>query len=124
MRRFVEVWRLLEMARSEHQDSNWRCRLLAHCAVLQRAPKRQLSGVDRTNSEGAATDENDAVDGSPLSGVLQRNHSEASECRRVVALKHTTKRGAVHGRGYHDRSRYCEVGIPGSRRRLGWGGGY
>ena len=50
----------------------------------------------------------DAVDGA---------HSEASECHRVVALKCTTLRGAVHGRGYHNRSRYCEVGIPGSRRR-------
>jgi len=33
---------------------------------------------------------NDAVDGA---------HSAASECQRVVALKQTTLRGAVHGRG-------------------------
>ena len=32
----------------------------------------------------------DAVDGA---------HSAASECHRVVALKRTTMRGAVHGRG-------------------------
>ena len=32
---------------------------------------------------------NDAVDGA---------HSAASECQRVVALKRTTMRGAVHGR--------------------------
>src|ERR1700722_4001669 len=54
------------------------------------------------------TSANDAVDGAP---------SAASECHMVVALKRTTLRGAVHGRGYHDWSRYCEVGIPGSRCR-------
>ena len=37
----------------------------------------------------AVTTVNDAVDGA---------HSAASECHRVVALKRTTKRGAVHGR--------------------------
>ena len=45
---------------------------------------------------------NDAVDGA---------HSAASKCHRVVASKRTTLRGAVHGRGYHDRSRYREVGF-------------
>src|SRR5882672_126215 len=29
----------------------------------------------------------------------------------------TTLRGAVHGPGYHDRGRYCEVGVSDSRRR-------
>ena len=37
-----------------------------------------------------ANDANDAVDGA---------HSTASMCQRVVALKRTTMRGAVHGRG-------------------------
>jgi len=55
----------------------------------------------------AGSVENDAVDGA---------HSAASRCHRVVALKQTTLRGAVHGRSYHDWSRYCEVGISGSRR--------
>jgi len=36
------------------------------------------------------TDAIDAVDGA---------HSAASKCRRVVALKQITLRGAVHGRG-------------------------
>jgi hypothetical protein len=36
------------------------------------------------------SDANDAVDGA---------HSSASECHRVAALKQTTMRGAVHGRG-------------------------
>jgi hypothetical protein len=35
----------------------------------------------------------DAVDGA---------YSAASKCHRVVALKRTTVRGAVHGRSYHD----------------------
>src|SRR5215467_4748730 len=74
-----------------------------------------LLGEEQTSVAVFTMSGNDAVDGA---------HSEASECHRVVALKHTTMRGAVHGRGYHNRSRYCEVGIPGSRRRRGWGGGY
>ena len=41
-------------------------------------------------AESAASVENDAVDGA---------HSTASMCQRVVALKRTTMRGAVHGRG-------------------------
>src|SRR4051812_17917068 len=35
----------------------------------------------------------------------------------------TTLRGAVHGRGYHDRDRYYEVGVSDSRRRCRWHGG-
>src|SRR5262245_11353506 len=71
-------------------------------------PRRQclLSPRKRTSVRTARRSGNDAVDGA---------HSAASECHRVVALERTTLRGAVHGRGYHDWSRYCEVGIPGTR---------
>src|SRR5262245_55706277 len=70
--------------------------------------------TDRLNAPGESrhsratpgTSANDAVDGA---------HSAAPECHRVVALKRTTLRGAVHGRGYHDWSGYSEVGVPGSR---------
>src|SRR6202167_175343 len=47
-------------------------------------------GVKRTCRFDRAAAANDAVDGA---------HSAASECQRVVALKQTTLRGAVHGRG-------------------------
>jgi len=53
-----------------------------------RCTELSLLGVQRTTLmrvNGA----NDAVDGA---------HSAASECHRVVALKRTTMRGAVHGR--------------------------
>jgi hypothetical protein len=46
--------------------------------------------VDWKSQWSGQTDANDAVDGA---------HSAASKCHRVVALKQTTLRGAVHGRG-------------------------
>jgi len=62
-----------------------------------RPDKCPLLGVDWTCAARPAMSAFDAVDGA---------HSAASECHRVVALKRTTLRGAVHGRGYHDWSRY------------------
>jgi hypothetical protein len=50
-------------------------------------------------------------------GVVCGAHSAASKCHRVAALKRTTMRGSVHGRSYHDWSRYCEVGVPGGSRK-------
>src|ERR1700761_5578813 len=54
---------------------------------------------------------------SPAFDAVDGAHSAASECHRVVALKRATLRGAVHGRSYHDWSRYSEVGVPGARSR-------
>ena len=56
---------------------------------LGRVKARRLSGVFLPPQPVAAKVANDAVDGA---------HSAASECQRVVALKRTTMRGAVHGR--------------------------
>jgi hypothetical protein len=51
---------------------------------------RLFSGVKRTRRSERLAAAYDAVDGA---------HSTASMCQRVVALKQTTLRGAVHGRG-------------------------
>jgi hypothetical protein len=46
-------------------------------------------GLKALDPEWPIREANDAVDGA---------HSTASMCQRVVALKRTTMRGAVHGR--------------------------
>src|SRR5271155_4219318 len=64
-----------------------------HMALSCRADQRlsrQLSGVKQTRLSLRRSAANDAVDGA---------HSTASMCQRVVALKRTTLRGAVYGRG-------------------------
>ena len=53
-------------------------------------PTRIAFGVKQTSRSKGVMSANDAVDGA---------HSTASMCQRVVALKRTTMRGAVHGRG-------------------------
>ena len=54
----------------------------------------QNGAIDCRSLESRPTAEFDAVDGA---------HSSASTCHKVVALRQATLRGAVHGRGYHDR---------------------
>jgi hypothetical protein len=61
------------------------------CPELTRADKARCFGSIRLAATllGVLIITNDAVDVA---------HSAASECHRVVALKRTTMRGAVHGR--------------------------
>ncbi len=61
-------------------------RLLADATGRGAMPARAMAGV----VAGLVSVAIDAVDGA---------HSTASMCERVVALKRTTMRGAVHGRG-------------------------
>ena len=72
---------------------DWPCVLLqAVCcsgAWAHKSAANVAIGAKRT-CPGRGNDAFDAVDGA---------RSAASECQRVVALKQTTLRGAVHGRG-------------------------
>src|SRR5262245_40392736 len=65
------------------------------CDLLDLSAVRLLSGPLRTVTACCGTAGFDAVDGA---------HSPASKCHKVVAVRRATLRGAVHGRGYHDRS--------------------
>src|SRR6266404_7536555 len=82
--------------------------LVAHMRQTTSASVGPVLGAYRTFVRPPATSQFDAVDGAP---------SAASKCHKVVALRQATLRGAVPGRGYHDRSGYCEVGIPGAGGR-------
>jgi hypothetical protein len=64
------------------------CLFMAQMRSADRVRKCLLFGVDWTYRRLHESDAFDAVDGA---------HFEASECHRVVALKCTTMRGAVHG---------------------------
>jgi hypothetical protein len=68
--------------------------LCKNCTDVDNAKKHIDPAHPRSGPYGIDA-KDDAVDGA---------HSAASECHRVVALKQTTLRGAVHGRGYHDWS--------------------
>jgi hypothetical protein len=61
-----------------------------HFARAQKSGRFQVKADIKWQAELFGSVANDAVDGA---------HSAASKCHGVVALKQTTLRGAVHGRG-------------------------